>query len=185
MVLRRRSMGEMKDLQQVQIRRGSRIDPGHADPVGSVAVLSAVGDTEEIRLDPFDAPKLYPRAARTEPGDVVFVEKPRPIARVDDRGGSLVASPSRILRLSPTAGIGPHAVAAIINQLPARSQRVASLECSGTRRRRGRPTRGCAHCGGRLRGVGALAAGRRTRPDQSNDRRSRRGRGDPQASKEQ
>ena len=118
MVLRRRSMGEMKDLQQVQIRRGSRIDPGHTNPVGSVAVLSAVGDTEEIRLDPFDAPKLYPRAARTEPGDVVFVEKPRPIARVDDRGGSLVASPSRILRLSPTAGIGPHAAAAIINQLP-------------------------------------------------------------------
>ncbi len=118
MVLRRRSMGEMKDLQQVQIRRGSRIDPRHANPVGSVAVLSAVGDTKEIRLDPFDAPKLYPRAARTEPGDVVFVEKPRPRARVDDRGGSLVASPSRILRLSPTAGIGPHAVAAIINQLP-------------------------------------------------------------------
>jgi hypothetical protein len=49
---------------------------------------------------------------------VVFVEKPRPTARVDDRGGSLVASPSRILRLSPMAGIGPHAVAAIINQLP-------------------------------------------------------------------
>ncbi len=118
MVLRRRSMGEMKDLQQVQFRRGSRIDPGHANPVGSVAVLSASDDTEGIRLDPFDAPKLYPRASRTEPGDVVFVEKPRPMARVDDRGGSLVASPSRILRLSPTAGIGPHAVAAIINQLP-------------------------------------------------------------------
>lgn len=118
MVLRIRSLGEMKDLQQVQIRRGSRIDSGHANPAGSVAVLSAIRDTAEIRLDPFDAPKLYPRAARTEPGDVVFVEKPRPIARVDDHGGSLVASPSRILRLNPTAGIGPHAVAAIINQLP-------------------------------------------------------------------
>ncbi len=118
MVLRRRSLGEMNDLKQLQFRRGSRIDPGHTNPVGSVAVLSAAGNTGEIRLDPFDVPKFYPRASRTEPGDVVFVEKPRPMARVDDRGGSLVASPSRILRLSPAVGIGPHAVAAIINQLP-------------------------------------------------------------------
>jgi hypothetical protein len=118
MILRRRSMGEIGDLKQVQVRRGSRIDAGHANPAGTVAVLSAADDAEEIRLDPFDAARLYPRAARTEPGDVVFVEKPRPSARVDDRGGSLVASPSKIFRLSPAVGVGPHAVAAIINQLP-------------------------------------------------------------------
>ncbi|MGH3598762.1 MAG: hypothetical protein ACRDQH_00555, partial [Pseudonocardiaceae bacterium] len=118
MVVRRRSLGELKDLQQVQVKRGSRIAADHASPAGSVAVLSATGDTADLKLDPFDARRLYPRAVRTEPGDVVFVEKPRPRALVDTRGDSLVASPSRVLRLSPAAGIGPHAVAAIINRLP-------------------------------------------------------------------
>jgi hypothetical protein len=119
MILRRRSMGELKDLAQVQVKRGNRIDAAHANPAGSVAVLSANGVSEGVTLDPFDVPKLYPRAARTEPGDVVFVERPRPMALVDVHGGSLVAAPSKILRLSPTAGIGPHAVTAIINRLPA------------------------------------------------------------------
>jgi hypothetical protein len=117
-VLRRRSMGEMKDSQHLRVLRGSRIDVRHANPAGTVAVLTGSGDMPEIRLDPFDAPQLYPRAARTEPGDVVFDERPRPTAKVDERGGSLVASPSRILRLSPAAGIGPYALAAIINRLP-------------------------------------------------------------------
>jgi hypothetical protein len=79
MVLRRRSIGELKDLKQAQVLRGSRIDARHADPAGSVAVLSADSPTgESLRLDPFDVAELYRRAARTEPGDVVFVEKPRP-----------------------------------------------------------------------------------------------------------
>lgn len=45
-----------------------------------------------------------------------FLERPRPVALVDTRGGSLVSWPSRVLRLSPTASIGPHALAAVINQ---------------------------------------------------------------------
>jgi len=118
MLLRRRSLGELKNLGQVRVLRGSRIDPAHNDPAGSVAVLPATGSTGTARLDPFDAATLYPRAARTEPGDVVFTERPRPAARVDDHGGSLVASPSKILRIGSRAGIGPHAAAAIINRLP-------------------------------------------------------------------
>jgi hypothetical protein len=118
MLLRRRSLGELKDLRRVRMLRGSRIDPGHSDPDGSVAVLSATGSHNTVLLDPFDAARLHPRAARTDPGDVVFAERPRPVARVDDHGGSLVASPSKILRIGPRAGIGPHTVAAIINQLP-------------------------------------------------------------------
>jgi hypothetical protein len=117
MLLRRRSLGEFKDLGQARLLRGSRIDRAHHDPEGSVVVLSATEPDNVLRLDPFDADKLYPRAARSEPGDVVFAERPRPIAIVDDVGGSLVASPSRILRMAPRAGIGPHAVAAIINRL--------------------------------------------------------------------
>lgn len=115
-LLRRRSLGELKDLRLAQVKRGSRFDADHADENGSVAVLSAGDGGTKLRLDPLDVVRLYPRAAHTEPGDVVFTESPLPRALVDDQGGSLVASPSKILRLDPKAGIGPHAVAAIINQ---------------------------------------------------------------------
>jgi hypothetical protein len=119
MLLRRRSLGELKDLGHVRLLRGRRIDPTHHDPAGSVSVLSAPGaHNNTVRLDPFDATRLYPSAARTDPGDVVFAERPRPAATVDDHGGSLVSSPSKILRISSRAGIGPHAVAAIINRMP-------------------------------------------------------------------
>ena len=98
------------------MRRGSRINPDHADAAGTVEVQSADSEVDRIRLDAFEAARLYPRAVRTDPGDVVFLERPRPAAFVDTRGGSLVASPSRILRLGPTANIGPHALAAVINE---------------------------------------------------------------------
>lgn len=117
-VLRQRSLGELRDGKQLTVKRGSRIDAALTDPAGTVPVLSAVEGANDLRLDPFDAAQRYPHANRTELGDVVFVERPRPKARVDDRGGSLVASPSRILRLAAGAGLGPHALAAIINQLP-------------------------------------------------------------------
>lgn len=118
MVLRRRSLGELRDARQLVVRRGSRIDVAHADPDGTVAVLSADGSADALRLDPFDADRIYPRATRTEPGDVIFVDKTfRPLARVDPRGGALVASPSRILRLRPGGLVGPHALAAIINEM--------------------------------------------------------------------
>jgi hypothetical protein len=47
----------------------------------------------------------------------VFIDRPRPVAVVDPDGGALVASPSRILRLLPGAPVGPHALAALINEL--------------------------------------------------------------------
>lgn len=118
MVLRKRSLGELSDEGDVKVKRGNRIDVQHADRDGTVAVLSATGNTHDVKLDPIDAEEHYPRAVRTEPGDVVIAEKPHPSALVDALGNSLVASPSKILRLSSTAGIGPHAVAAIINQQP-------------------------------------------------------------------
>lgn len=116
MLVRRRSLGELKELGLLQVKRGSRFVADHADTNGSVAVLSAGRGGAMFTLDPLDVIRLYPRAARTEPGDVVFTEGPAPRAFVDDRGGSLVASPSKILRLDRKAGVGPHAVAAIINQ---------------------------------------------------------------------
>ncbi|NEE04613.1 hypothetical protein G1H10_31065 [Phytoactinopolyspora halotolerans] len=116
-LLRHRSLGELRDSGHIVMRRGSRVDTGHADPEGTVTVASADGNWDSVRLDPFDAERHYPRATRTEPGDVVFIEKPRPRARVDTEGGAMVASPSRILRLREAAEIGPYALAAIINEM--------------------------------------------------------------------
>lgn len=115
-ILRRRSLGELVDAGQIVVKRGSRVSRTAADPRGTVRVMSGDSTMDDVRLDPLDAVSLYPRAVRTEPGDVVFAQRPRPIARVDAEGGALVASPSRLLRLRPTAALGPYALAALINQ---------------------------------------------------------------------
>ncbi len=117
LVPRRRSLGELHGGRLIEMRRGRRIDLSLADPAGTVAVLSLDGSTDGVRFDPFDADQRYPDAARTEAGDVIFAERPRPAARVDARGGALVASPARILRLRSGAPLGPHTLAAIINEL--------------------------------------------------------------------
>lgn len=114
--LRHRSLAELQAAGHLTMRRGSRIDVSHVDPAGTVVVLPDVGGPR-VRLDAFDAARLYPRVYRTEPGDVVFVEKPRPRAWVDLHGGALVASPARVLRLAPTAGLGPWTLANVINHL--------------------------------------------------------------------
>lgn len=113
-----RSLGQLKADGKLTLKRGNRIDLAFADPNGTVNVLpepvsGAVG------FDPVDAEQRYPRSVRTNPGDVVFVEQPRPQAWVDVHGGSMVASPARILRLEATAEIGPRLLAAVINRLPA------------------------------------------------------------------
>ncbi|MDN5858637.1 MAG: hypothetical protein L0H84_08425 [Pseudonocardia sp.] len=114
-VLRRRSLGELREAGRLAVRRGIRIDRSLDDAGGSVRALSADGSTDAVRLDPFDVAQRYPRAVRTEPGDVVFLQRPRPVARVDPDGGALVAAPSRILRLRPGGPVGPHTLAAIVN----------------------------------------------------------------------
>lgn len=116
-ILRQRSLGELVAAGQLVMKRGSRIGETPAGASTTVRVVSADGSTDKIRLDPFDAVRLYPRAIRTEPGDVVFIQQPRPMARVDTEGGALVASPSRVLRLQVGASIGPFALASLINEL--------------------------------------------------------------------
>lgn len=113
--LQHRSLGELHVHKRLVIKRGRRIDPAHASPDGTVAVLPAVVHGP-IALDPFDAALQYPHAARTEPGDVIFIEKPQPRAWVDLVGGAMVASPARILRLTEAAEVGPHVLATIINE---------------------------------------------------------------------
>lgn len=115
-VSRQRSLGELKASGQLKVLRGNRIDVQRADPAGTVSVLAADDTTDDLRLDPFDAARIYPRATRTEPGDVIFTDGRRPRARVDVSGGALVAAPSRVLRLGPGVPVGPRALAAIVNE---------------------------------------------------------------------
>ncbi|MGW8812658.1 hypothetical protein [Gordonia terrae] len=105
------SLAELKERKLITVHSGNRFDNSDADPDGTVVVLPE----GTLRFDPFDAAQRYPRARRTDPGDIVFVGKPVPYAVVDDVGGSLVQAPARLLRIDPRAPLGPHTLAAIIN----------------------------------------------------------------------
>ncbi|NRH30199.1 hypothetical protein [Rhodococcus sp. MS13] len=107
-----RSLAELQSNKRIAIKAGKRIRAEHALPDGTVAVLP----DKSMYFDPVDAERLYPRS-RTEPGDVIFVEHPRPQAWVDDAGGSLVASPAKIIRLRSTSPVGSHLLAAIITTM--------------------------------------------------------------------
>ncbi|MFI8775159.1 hypothetical protein ACIGKQ_23795 [Gordonia sp. NPDC062954] len=105
------SLAELAEQKLISVLSGNRIDPADADPEGTVDVLP----DRPFRLEPFHAAQRYRRARRTDPGDIVFVEKPAPHAVIDTTGGSLVAAPAKILRINRTAPFGPHVIAAIIN----------------------------------------------------------------------
>lgn len=113
-----RSLGQMLDERAARRVRGSRIADEHTEPSGTTRILSADPTEPERRIDPLVAAQHYDRAQRTEPGDVVVTATPRPYALVDEVGGALVRSPSAVVRLSEHAGIGPHTLAAWIDQLP-------------------------------------------------------------------
>lgn len=118
-----RSLGELVDSRTIKLYSGTRIHTDHLDPAGSLAVLSADPNTVHGHIDPFTAADHYSHAVRTEPGDVVFSASSTPRALVDQAGGSLVATPSRILRIDPSrTGIGPHALAAAINAMATSSE---------------------------------------------------------------
>lgn len=110
-----RSLGDLVATGVIVRQSGSRISEDDLDPGGSVRVLAAEGEPRWI--DRLVEAARYRSAVHTEPGDVVFSTNP-PRAIVDDAGGAIVASPSRILRPDGTrAGIGPYALAATINRL--------------------------------------------------------------------
>lgn len=115
------SLGELVDTRVVRLQSGSRISTEDMDPGGSVRILDAHGGGPHW-IDRLVAASRYSAAALTEPGDVVFSTNP-PQAIVDEIGGAIVASPSRILRPDPMrAGIGPRALAAVINQFQDNSE---------------------------------------------------------------
>lgn len=111
-----RSLGELVDAGLIVRQSGARISDDDLDPAGSVRVITADGG-EPRWIDRLVEAARYRSAVHTEPGDVVFSTNP-PEAVVDETGGAIVESPSRILRPDPArAGIGPRALAATINGL--------------------------------------------------------------------
>jgi len=112
-----RSVATLKSQGHLVLRSGSRLHRDWSSATGTVATLG-VAEWDDARFDPLDLAEHAPSAQRTEPGDVVFTTSP-PHAAVDPVGGHLVPSPARILRLKGSTPIGPHAVAAQINQLSA------------------------------------------------------------------
>src|SRR5699024_5272818 len=112
------SLRTLVDQGQIRVISGSRLDIGLAGDDGTVQLFEPVPDNSTQFFDPLELQSRHPRAVRTEPGDVVFTHTPRPAARVDVQGGSTVAYPARILRISPTARVGPHTLAHTITRLP-------------------------------------------------------------------
>lgn len=113
-----RSLDELMRAGEVRLRNGFRIDPAWDLPSGSVRVIDPVVGWRPETFDPLDVVDHIPRAVRTQPGDVVFVASPRPRAVVDTDGGSLVATPARILRVDPSAAFGPHLLRDVIERQP-------------------------------------------------------------------
>jgi hypothetical protein len=114
-----RSLGEMVESRRIDMISGCRINLAHVESTGTTVILSADPASGGLQIDPLVAAQHYGHARRTKAGDVIFTARPRPVALVDDVGGAMVLTPSRILRLPAGAGIGPRGLAAAINQLPA------------------------------------------------------------------
>ncbi|MGI8701059.1 MAG: hypothetical protein ACR2JU_07610 [Nocardioidaceae bacterium] len=117
--LRRVTLAALRAERLVRLVSGSRLDLAWADPAGTVEIADLTGAWPTgTAFDPLELEARAPRAIRTEPGDLVFTSNP-PRAQVDDRGGRVVATPNRVLRLAEQAPLGPHTLAAQINQLAA------------------------------------------------------------------
>ena len=110
------TLGELKDRRVVSLRRGCRLDARRATDDGTVRTLGPAG-MNTLAFDPLDLAEFAPAATRTEPGDIVFTDKP-PAAVMDEAGGHLVAYPARVLRLTSKAPIGPRTLVEVINLQP-------------------------------------------------------------------
>lgn len=97
------------------------------DLVGAAAdgAVPVVGAAEVLGDSPWGARRIdrlgffsrYTNGRLTEPGDVVYVSKPRPAAVVDVEGFSVVEAPARVFRISERAQgrVVPEVLAADIN----------------------------------------------------------------------
>ncbi|TWP36367.1 hypothetical protein [Leekyejoonella antrihumi] len=126
------TLGRAMQAGQVRLLPGHRIRPRDvqaADPdaLGGVVLigpeeLTGASAWGSRRIDRLRLHCDYPAAALTEPGDVVFCTGRRVSAQVDRRGGSVVCSPARILRITgggePRGALVPDVLAADLVRQP-------------------------------------------------------------------
>jgi hypothetical protein len=99
---------------------GTRLSADEFGPTGLVVVTAAdLDDPAAIgahRVDQLAFAGAHPKAALTQPGDVVFRTSPSPRAWVDHDGSHVVAYPARVLRISAAdpGGLVPELVVADI-----------------------------------------------------------------------
>lgn len=109
----------------LKVRPGTRLDPRHVARDGHHRVIGAPELTGERRagsrtIDRLVLAERYPRAALTEPGDVVVTLTPRLGVFLDQEGFAVVEFPARALRILPD-GAGrftPRVLAAVLAALP-------------------------------------------------------------------
>lgn len=116
------SLGTLVRMRGVTRVPGARMATLTPSASGGVRVLGvddvfADGEATALYVDPLTLEAQYSQARRTEPGDVVFVTTPRPAARVDRDGLSVVRSPAMVLRCADGSDVLPEVLAATINAL--------------------------------------------------------------------
>lgn len=110
------ALGDLARSRLIRVIPGNRLA---SLPTGQVRLWTstAVAANRPEGVDLLALTSAYPRATLTAPDDVVFTGTGSPHAVVDAGGGSAVAFPARILRVSSTASCSPRAIAAVINAL--------------------------------------------------------------------
>lgn len=113
------TLGRLVTSGAVRVVPGNRLDPADLDQSAGAVVHSA--ETLEScvtsqRISRATLAQVYPAARETRPGDVVWCSAPRPWAVVDREGLGVVATPARVLRLTPRApdGLTPEVLASAI-----------------------------------------------------------------------
>lgn len=101
-VAQRRTLGEAIRLHEIALLSGARIEPGDLNSRPDATVVQRPDDLTRLAdlpgLTHADFASRYGHLDYTEPGDIVFDPRARPVARVDATGGVLVATPARVLR---------------------------------------------------------------------------------------
>ncbi|MDN6556209.1 hypothetical protein [Acidipropionibacterium jensenii] len=110
------TLGDLARKRLVRIISGYRLP---RLPAGTLQMWTAEAVATHLPagVDLLALTTAIPGAALTAPDDLVFTSTGTPHAVVDAGGGSVVAYPARILRVSPTASCSPRAIAATINEL--------------------------------------------------------------------
>lgn len=110
------TLGDLARNRLIQVLPGHRFEPL---PPGQLRMWTAdaVASRRPDAVDLMTLTARHPDVALTRPGDVVFTSAGSPHAVVDAEGGSAVAEPARVLRISPTASLSARAMASAINAL--------------------------------------------------------------------